>query len=52
MEKRESYMERKIAEAEANKDLKFGCINSLGETTEEAQQIFKEWITKKLDVTL
>jgi hypothetical protein len=52
MEKRESYMERKIAEAEANKGLKFGCINSLGETTEEAQQMFKEWITKKLDVTL
>jgi hypothetical protein len=52
MEKRETYMERKIAEAEANKYLKFGCINSLGETTEEAQQMFKEWITKKLDVTL
>ncbi len=52
MEKREAYMERKIAEAEANKDLKFGCINSLGETTEEAQQIFKAWITKKLNVTL
>ena len=52
MEKREAYMERKIAEAEANKNLKFGCINSLGETTEEAQQIFKEWITKMLNVTL
>ncbi len=52
MEKRETYMERKIAEAEANKYLKFGCINSLGETTEEAQQMFKEWITKKLDIQL
>ena len=52
MEKREAYMERKIAEAEANKNLKFGFINSLGETTEEAQQMFKEWITKKLNVTL
>ena len=52
MEKREAYMERKIAEAEANENLKFGCINSLGETTEEAQQMFKEWITKKLNVSL
>jgi hypothetical protein len=46
------YMARKIAEADANKMLKFGCINSLGETTVEEQEMFKQWITKKLDVTL
>ncbi|MBR4311955.1 MAG: Stealth CR1 domain-containing protein [Bacteroidaceae bacterium] len=46
------YMARKIAEADANKDLKFGCINSLGETTEEAQQMFHAWISKRLGVTL
>ena len=52
MEKREDYMARKIAEADGNEGLKFGCINSLGETTEEAQQIFHAWISKKLDVKL
>ena len=52
MEKREEYMARKIAEAEAGKELKFGCINSLGETTDEAQQMFHAWISKKLDVKL
>lgn len=46
------YMTRKIAEAESNKDIKFGCINSLGETTKEAQQLFQEWIAKKLKIRL
>jgi len=46
-----NYMARKIAEAEASRSLKFGCINSLSETTEEEQLMFKQWITRKLDVT-
>ena len=46
------YMARKLAEAEANRNLKFGCINSLGETTEEAQRMFHSWITGRLDITL
>lgn len=46
------YMARKLAEAEANSDLKFGCINSLGETTEEAQKMFHTWITGRLNITL
>ena len=50
MKKREEYMARKIAEANANKELKFGCINSLGDTTEEAQQIFHAWISKRLEI--
>jgi hypothetical protein len=45
-------MARKIAEADANKNLKFGCINSLGETTEEAQRMFHTWITARLNITL
>lgn len=52
MEKNEEYMARKIAEADANKELKFGCINSLGDTTSEAQQMFHDWISKRLNVTL
>ena len=46
------YMARKLAEATANKRLKFGCINSLGETTEEAQQMFHAWITQRLGINL
>lgn len=52
VEKTGGYMARKIAEADANKALLFGCINSLGETTEEEQQMFKDWITKKLNIEL
>lgn len=50
--KKKGYMLRKIAEADNNKKLRFGCINSLGETTVEEQEMFKEWITRKLNVTL
>ena len=46
------YMARKIAEAQNNKDIKFGCINSLGETTEDTQQMFQEWILKRLKIHL
>ena len=46
------YMTRKIAEAQKNKRLKFGCINSLGETNEEAQHMFKEWISRELCITI
>lgn len=46
------YMARKIAEADTNQSLKFGCINSLGETTEEAQQMFHAWISNRLKVSL
>lgn len=52
LKKKKGYMERKIAEAEANKKLKFGCINSLGETTAEEQEMFKKWITKRLNIEL
>ena len=52
LKKTNNYMARKIAEAESNKSLLFGCINSLGETTFEEQNLFKEWITKKLGITL
>lgn len=47
-----NYMARKLAEADANDALMFGCINSLGETTEEAQKLFHAWITRRLDITL
>lgn len=46
------YMARKLAESDANKNLKFGCINSLGETTEEAQQMFHAWISRRLGIAL
>lgn len=52
VEKRGGYMARKIAEADGNRDLKFGCINSLGETTIEEQEMFQRWITAKLNITL
>ncbi len=52
VEKKGGYMARKIAEADNNKALKFGCINSLGETTIEEQEMFNRWITQKLDITL
>ncbi len=51
-EKKGGYMARKIAEADGNKALKFGCINSLGEASLEEQQMFNEWITQKLKITL
>ena len=46
------YLTRKIAETRKNKKLKFGCINSLGETNEEAQQMFQEWISKELNINI
>lgn len=52
VEKKGGYMARKIAEAEANKEILFGCINSLGETTLEEQEMFNEWATKRLGITL
>lgn len=52
VEKKGGYMARKIAEADGNKALKFGCINSLGETTREEQDMFNRWICAKLDITL
>lgn len=52
VEKKNGYMLRKIKEADSNKALKFGCINSLGETTVEEQQLFKDWVTRKLDIEL
>ena len=52
VEKTGGYMARKIAEADGNTALKFGCINSLGETTIEEQEMFNGWITKKLNITL
>lgn len=52
LKKASEYMARKIAEAEENKKLKFGCINSLGETSEEAQQMFQEWLSKRLSITI
>lgn len=52
IKKKNNYMLRKIAEAEANKDIKFGCINSLGETTKEEQDTFHKWISKRLNVKL
>lgn len=52
LKKKNGYMLRKLKEADANKGLKFGCINSLGETTAEEQQLFTDWITRKLDIEL
>ena len=51
-EKKGGYMARKISEADGNKALKFGCINSLGEASIEEQEMFNRWITNKLDITL
>lgn len=48
----DNYMARKLAEADANKRLTFGCINSLSETTVEEQEMFKQWIVQKLDIVL
>lgn len=44
------YMERKLREADSNPHLLFGCINSLGETTETEQRMFEQWITNRLNV--
>lgn len=52
VKKKSGYMARKIAEADNNKNLKFGCINSLSETNSEEQEMFKQWITGKLQVEL
>lgn len=48
---KKGYMERKLREADRNPHLLFGCINSLGETSEEEQALFHEWICKQLNVT-
>lgn len=45
------YMERKLREGDKNPNLLFGCINSLGETTEQEQRLFDEWMTKRLGIT-
>lgn len=50
VKKDNDYMKRKISEAESNKALKFGCINSLGETTREEQILFHDWICDRLGV--
>ncbi len=52
VEKKGGYMARKLREAESNPALLFGCINSLGETTLEEQEMFNRWITDKLNITL
>lgn len=44
------YMNRKLESAARNPHLLFGCINSLGETTQEEQLIFKSWIKNKLGI--
>ncbi len=49
--KKKGYMLRKLKEADANKELKFCCINSLSEATLEEQELFKAWATKRLDIT-
>ncbi len=49
---KKGYMARKIKEMETNDKLMFGCINSLGETTEAEQQLFHRWISNRLNVTL
>lgn len=49
---KKGYMARKIAEMESNKHLKFGCINSLGETTAEEQTMFHQWICNRLKIQL
>ena len=46
------YMERKLREADGNPRLLFGCINSLGETTREEQELFHRWICKRLSIEL
>lgn len=48
---KKGYMERKLQEANRNTQLLFGCINSLGETTPEEQQLFHKWICPRLNVT-
>lgn len=45
------YMERKLREADQNPHLLFGCINSLGETTPQEQELFCRWIERRLGVT-
>lgn len=49
---KKGYMARKLAEMNSNNKLMFGCINSLGETTDDEQQMFHQWISKRLNVTL
>ena len=44
------YMERKLREADSNPNLLFGCVNSLGETTTEEQELFHHWICKRLSI--
>lgn len=50
MQKADGYMARKIAEAESLKSFRFGCVNSLGETTEQEQKVFTDWISSLLDI--
>lgn len=46
------YMARKIAEMDNNKTLLFGCINSMNEASKEEQQMFHQWISKRLQINL
>ncbi|MBR5103555.1 MAG: Stealth CR1 domain-containing protein [Bacteroidales bacterium] len=52
VDKAGGYMARKLAEADSNKEMIFGCVNSLGETTIEEQQMFHQWISKLLDIEI
>lgn len=49
---KKGYIARKISEMESNDKLKFGCINSLGETTKEEQLLFHKWISNRLKIDL
>lgn len=48
--KRRGYMERKLHEADHNKRLLFGCINSLDEAPQHEQQLFHSWMCRRVGI--
>lgn len=49
---KEGYMARKLDKASGNKNLMFGCINSLDKASTEEQAMFRTWIQERLNIKL
>lgn len=47
---RKGYVARKLAEADSNDRLLFGCVNSFDQASDEEKAMFRTWLEKRMDV--
>jgi hypothetical protein len=50
MRDKKDYFKKKLEKADKNPDMKFGCMNSLQDASEQEMQMFKDWIARRLDL--